>query len=142
VKYLETLLMQYRVEDIRNNYNGLMHLALEIIKGEDTVDKKLLKDLIWIKDHTTERLNTNYFMVVQTIARRIVFPLTFPVEVKVSMRRTKEFELGELIAQMEEAHIRINEIVREVAKKYSLDIQIGGIGGGSVQLPVITMEKS
>jgi hypothetical protein len=132
--------MQYRVEDIRNNYGGLLHLALEIVKAEDTVDKKLLKDLEWIKKNTTKRLNTNYFVVVHTIARKMVFPLTTLVEMKVSPRRTKEFELGELISEIEDAHIRINEIVREVAKKYSIDIQMGGIGGGQVMFPEIPKE--
>lgn len=117
-----------------------MHLALEIIKAEDNPDKKLLKELNWIKEHTTEKLNTNYFVIVQTIVRKMVFPLTTLVEVKISPRRTKEFELGELISEIENAHIKINDIVRQVAKKYSIDIQVGGFGGGQVSLPEIPKE--
>lgn len=139
MKYVETLLTQYRIEDVRNNYGAILHLALEVVKAEDDPDKNLLKKLEWIKANTTTRLHTNYFKVVHTIARKLALPLTFPIEVKVKPRRTREFELGELIAEVEEAHIRINEIVREVAKKYSIDITF--VKAGELKLPEIPEEK-
>lgn len=126
---------------MRSNYGGIMHLALEVVRGEDQPDQKLIKELNWIKNHTSEKLNTNYFVIVHTIARNMAKPLTAPIEVKVSERKTKEFELGELISELEEAHIRVNQLVREVAKKYSLDIMLGGGGAGIIQIPDIPMEN-
>lgn len=118
-----------------------MHLALQIVKAEDKPDKKLLKRLEWIKDNTSEKLNSNYFVVVHTVARKIISPLQTPIEVKIGARRTKEFELGELISELEEAHIKINEIVRDVAKNYSIDIPFGSSGQGQISLPDIPMEQ-
>lgn len=138
IRYVETLLTQYRIEDVRNNYGGILHLALEIVKAEDNIDKQLLKKLNWIKEHTTPRLNTNYFTVVHTIARKLAYPMNLPIEVKVTSRRTREFTLSELIAEVEEAHIKINEIVREVAKKYSIDITFSKTG--AVKIPEIPKE--
>jgi hypothetical protein len=130
------------LSDVRNNYGALLHLALEIVKAEDEPDKELLRKLMWIKSHTTKKLNTNYFVVVHTILRRMALPLTALIEVKVSQKKTKEFELGELISELEESHMEINDIIREVAKKYSLDIMMGGVGGGVLQIPEIKMEKT
>ncbi len=141
MKYIETLLTQFRVEDVRNNYGAILHLALQIVKAEAEPDKKLLKQLEWIKEHTTPKLNTNYFLIVHTIVRKMTSSMGTPVEVRVSPRRTSEFELGELIAELEEAHIKINEIVREIAKKYSIDIAFSG-SGGQITIPEIKTEPT
>lgn len=130
--------MDFRVETVRNNYNAILNLALEIVKSEDTPDMNLLKKLNWIKDHTSKNLNVNYFLIVQTIARKLAYPLTTPIEIRVYPRKTKEFELGELTAEIEEAHIRINEIVRDVAKKYSIDISFSK--AGEINLPIMPKE--
>ena len=130
---------QFRVEDVRGNYGAILHLALEIVKSEEPPDEKLLKKLNWIKEHTTENLNTNYFVVVHTIARNMPRPLTWQIEMKVSARRTQDFELGQLISEIEDAHIKINDIVRTVAKKYSIDIPFG-VGQGQVTLPEMPTE--
>jgi hypothetical protein len=133
------LLTQYRIEDIRNNYAGLLHLALQIIKSENEPDKELLKKLEWIKENTTKRLMTNYFIIVHTIARKMSYSLMTPIEVKVSERKTREFTLGELISEVEEAHIAINDIVKEVAKNYSIDIPYGKTSGG-IKIPELPKE--
>jgi len=127
------------VEDVRNNYGAILHLALQIVKAEDKPDKNLLKQLEWIKKNTTARIMTNYFVVVHTIARKMISSLRTPIEVKISARRTREFELGELISEIEDAHIKINEIVREVAKKYSLDIAF--TSQGTIKIPEIKLEN-
>jgi hypothetical protein len=124
---------KYRAEDVRSNYNGLLHLALEIVKAHIIVDstpqnKKLLSDLNYIKEHTSSKLNTPYFIVVHTIARNMHRPLTFPIEVKTGQRATREFDLGDLIQELENAHIRINEIQQEIAQNYSIDIPISSQG--------------
>ena len=90
--------------------------------------KNLLKKLEYIKENTSKNLNTPYFVVVHVIARNMHKPLSFPIEVKVADRRTREFELGELIRELEEAHIHINEIQREIAKEYSIDIPLTSQG--------------
>jgi hypothetical protein len=132
-KNIETLLLQYRAEDIRSNYGGIMHLCLEIVKAHLKVDpsdetKQLLKDLNYIKNNTSDKLKTPYFIVVHVVARNMHKPLTFPVEVKVGNRRTREFEVGELINELEEAHIAINEIQQAIARHYSIDIPISKHG--------------
>jgi hypothetical protein len=132
-KNIETLLLQYRAEDVRSNYNGILHICLEIVKAHMRVDtspeiKNLLKKLEYIKDNTSKKLNTPYFVVVHVIARNMNKPLTFPIEVKVGDRKTREFELGELIEELEEAHIHINEIQQEIAQNYSIDIPVTSQG--------------
>jgi hypothetical protein len=132
-KNIETLLLQYRAEDIRSNYGGIMHLCLEIVKAHLKVDpnpetKKLLKDLNYIKQNTSKKLNTPYFIVVHVVARNMHKPLSFPIEVRVGNRRTREFELGELIQELEDAHIAINEIQQAIARHYSIDIPISKHG--------------
>jgi hypothetical protein len=110
-----------------------MHVCLEIVKAHLRVDptpenKNLLKKLEYIKDYTSKNLMTPYFVVVHVVARNMHRPLSFPIEVKTGNRRTTEFELGELIRELEEAHIRINEIQQEVAQNYSIDIPLSGQG--------------
>jgi len=128
MRYLETLIMQFRVETVRSNFGGILHLGLEIIKAEDQPNEILLKRLNWIKDNTTEMLHTNYFIIVNTLARHMHQGLDSPIEIKIGRGRTMEMSLGELISELEDAHININEVVREVAKKYSLDIPFKSTG--------------
>lgn len=90
--------------------------------------KNLLKKLEFIKDNTSTKLNTPYFVIVHSIARNMARPLTFPIEVKTGKRQTREFELGELIQELEEAHIRINEIEQKIAQNYSIDIPLNQQG--------------
>jgi len=116
-------------EDIRSNFAGIMHLALEIVKAHYRVDKSketknLLTRLNYIKTNTSTKLNTSYFVIVHTVARNMHKPLTFPIEIRTGKRRTREFELGDLIQELEEAHIKINEIQQLVAQNYSIDIPI------------------
>jgi hypothetical protein len=91
----------------------------------------LLRKLEWVKNYTTEKLRTNYFLIVNTLARNMHHNLDYPVEVEVSRGRTLEMSVGEMLAEIEEAHIRINEIVRDIAKKYSLDIPFKTAGWSS-----------
>jgi len=126
---IETLLLQYRAEDVRSNFNGILHICLQIIKAHIKVDptpenKALLKKLEYIKDNTSKNLMTPYFIIVHVVARNMHKPLSFPIEVRIGNRKTREFELGELIRELEEAHIRINEIQQEVAQNYSIDIPL------------------
>ena len=113
---------------MRSNYAGVLHLALEIIKAEDEPNQKLLRRLEWIKNNTTARLRTNYFIIINTLARKMHRSLEAPIEIKVGRGRTIEYSLGELIAEIEDAHIQINEIIRDVAKNYSLDIPLRTTG--------------
>jgi len=120
-------------KDIRSNYSGILHICLEIVKAHMKVDpspetKNLLKKLEFIKDNTSTKLNTPYFVIVHSIARNMARPLTFPIEVKTGKRQTREFELGELIQELEEAHIRINEIEQKIAQNYSIDIPLNQQG--------------
>jgi hypothetical protein len=97
-------------------------LALEILKAEDQPNMPLIKRLEWIKNNTTSRLRTNYFIIVNILMRKMHYSLEAPIEIRVGRGRTTECSLGEIIAELEESHIKINEIVREVAKRYSIDI--------------------
>lgn len=117
-----------------------MHLALEIVKAEDTPDQELLKKLEWIKENTTDRLCTNYFLMVHIIIRNMSKSLDYDIDIKNSPKRSSKFTLGEVISEMEQAHISINDIVREIAKKYSLDISFNQTG--QIVLPEIPMEKT
>ena len=114
-------------------------MALQIVKSDSSADRDLIRRLEYIKENTSDLLKTNYFVVVHTVARRMANSMQTPIELRVSPRRTKEYELGELIAELEEAHININDIVREVAKNYSIDVPYGK--SGEVTLPTIAMEK-
>jgi hypothetical protein len=87
-----------------------------------------LKRLEFIKNNTSTKLNTPYFIIVHSIARNMARPLTFPIEVKTGKRQTREFELGELIQELEEAHIKINEIEQQIAQNYSIDIPLNQQG--------------
>lgn len=129
MRYIETLLLQFRSETVRSNYGGVLNLAMDIVKGEDSPNQVLLRKLVWIKNNTTEKLRTNYYIVINTLARKIHHNLDAPIEIRVGRGRTVEYSLGELIAEIEEAHMRINDVVREVAKKYSLDIPFRKAGG-------------
>jgi len=127
LKLIKVELLQYRSEDARSNYSAILHLALEIVKGHMKSDsspevKKLLKELNYVKENTTEKLKTHYFLIVHTIVRNMHRPLSFPVEVRTGQRHTVEFELGDLINELEEAHIKINEIEQQIAQHYSIDI--------------------
>jgi methyltransferase-like protein len=73
-------------------------------------------------------LKSPYFVIVHTVARNLGHPLTFPIEVKTEKRKTREFELGDLISELEEAHIKINEIEQQIAQHYSIDIPISQQG--------------
>lgn len=129
MRYIETLLLQFRSETVRSNYGGVLNLAMDIVKGEDRPNQVLLRKLVWIKNNTTEKLRTNYYIVINTLARKIHHNLDAPIEIRVGRGRTVEYSLGELIAEIEEAHMKINDVVREVAKKYSLDIPFRKSGG-------------
>jgi len=54
--------------------------------------------------------------------------LDSPIEIERSHGKTYEISLGELISELENSHIEINDIVRGVAKKYSLDIPFKSTG--------------
>jgi methyltransferase-like protein len=90
--------------------------------------KNALKRLEFIKNNTSTKLNTPYFIIVHSIARNMARPLSFPIEVKTGKRHTREFELGELIQELEEAHIKINEIEQQIAQNYSIDIPLNQQG--------------
>ena len=141
MRYVETLITQFRVESVRSNFGGLLHLALEIIKAEDSVNQNLLKRLNWIKNNTTEKLSTNYFVIVNTLARKMHHNLDAPIEIEYTHGKTYEITLGELISELEESHMAINDIVREVAKKYSLDIPFKTTGFAEIPDMAELMKK-
>jgi len=126
---------------VRSNFSGILHLAFEIIKAEDKPNESALKKLQWLKNNTTQKLNTNYFVIVNTLARKMHYNLDAPIEIERSHGKTYEVSLGELISELENAHIEINDIVRGVAKKYSLDIPFKSTGFSDIPDMEALMKK-
>ena len=138
IKLIETLLTQFRMLDVTNNYNAMLTVAFEIVNVEDTVEASLLKKLEWIRDHTTKRVNSGYYQIARIIMTRNI-PVNMSIEVKVGYRKTIEMDFGELLTEIEIAHQEINMIVNQIAKKYSIDIPFKKFTDLSV--PEIPMEK-
>ncbi len=120
---------------MEKSYSQALHIAIQLIRAEDQPDLEALKKLEWIENHTTQKIDANFHVVMSYVSRNLTKPLNREVEIKTN-NGYKEFEIRELIIEINKAYREIFSIVMNIAKKYSVDVVIKQ--KGEVLIPEIS----
>jgi hypothetical protein len=129
---IEILIKMFLME---KSYSQALHTSIQISRSEEDVNKEALERLEWIERHTTPKIHANFHIIMSYIGRYLGMPLQKELEIKTE-RGWKEFQVQELIIEVNKAYKEIFSIIMDIAKKYSIDIIIRPTS--EIQLPTIT----
>lgn len=99
----------------------LIKLVESLIESEPNPDQAVRDRIRWIYNHTHERVDMPLAVVELLVFRNLDKGINREIEIA-----EKTFYLSELYAILDEISKELTNTVVEIAKKYSLDIPIGG----------------
>ena len=104
----------------------LCEIAKSIAEAETVTDDKILKKIKEIYDETTDNVKQPLSIVELAVFKNIDRGLNKTIEIG-----DKEFPISELYRYLERVRWALVEIVIGIAKKYTLDIPVSALGGGT-----------
>ena len=102
----------------------LIKLVSAVISSEPEPDEKGKQRLDWIYKNTHKKVNHSLPIVELAVFKNLDRGLNREIEIG-----TEEFYLTSLYKYLEEIALELTNIVIEIAKKYSIDIPMGMMGG-------------
>jgi len=117
------------------DYSSALKLAYVIANSEENPDKKLINKLDFIQKNTTENLKINFFLVWNIVS--LTRSPNKTIEIRTN-KGYKEFSVGDLIIEIQNAHKNMCLLMGSIAHKYDLSIPVNiPTGKGEFKLPVI-----
>jgi len=134
MRYIEVLIMQFLSNMHRYFYSNALFIARDIIKANEPFNQKLLEKINEIWENTTPELNISLSTVEAYYITNWI-RLSRSIEMRDNNDRIVEMPIYKLKKHLDEAYMELRDVVRIVARKYSIDIpfrEVGGQGGGVI----------